>query len=312
MLFLICGKDQYRARQKLKELIEKHSAGSTGSLLDLFFQKTSINDLKKEIENRSLFGGKKLIVLVNALEDKDFQTGIMNQKNTILKDKNNIIIFFEERDFSKNEKIFSFFKEQGDIFNFLPLTPEQNKEWIKKRFFSLGFSINPETINALEDHVGNDLWHMSLEIKKLCAYRMKDKKINKEDIESLVAPKIEVAIFKTIDAIANKDKKKALLLIQKHLEKGESPFYILSMIVFQFRNLLVVKEMEDSGLSLSDIILKMKKTHPFVVKKSYVQGKVFTFLRLKEIYLKIFKIDLAAKTGKIKPELALELLVADI
>ena len=50
----------------------------------------------------------------------------------------------------------------------------------------------------------------------------------------MVRPKIETAIFETIDTLAQRNKKKALRLLQDHLDKGDSPFYLLKMINFQY------------------------------------------------------------------------------
>jgi len=122
----------------------------------------------------------------------------------------------------------------------------------------------------------------------------------------LVKPKIDFDIFKTIDAIAARQKKTALRLLNKHLKIGESPIYILSMINYQFRNLLILKEGED----ISEL-QKETGLSPFQIKKANWQASQFTLERLKKLYRKIFQIDLGIKTGQIEPEEGLELLVLD-
>ena len=86
---------------------------------------------------------------------------------------------------------------------------------------------------------------------------------------------------------------------------------MLSMIQYQFRNLLVIKDLIKEKISYADI-LKISKLHPFVVKKSYVQAQKFSTEELKEIYQKFFQADLAAKTGKTDPVLILEMLVGEL
>ena len=99
----------------------------------------------------------------------------------------------------------------------------------------------------------------------------------------------------------SKNKKQALDLFHKHLDNGDNSLYLFSMIAYQFRNLLIIKEnSKKSGL------------HPFVVQKSIYLCRQFTMDQLKKIYQKIFQIDLDIKTGKIEPELALDLLLAEI
>jgi len=165
-------------------------------------------------------------------------------------------------------------------------------------------------LEKLIEYIGNDLWQMSNEIKKLASFK-NNKTLRIEDIELLVRSKIETDIFKTIDAIAEKNKKQALNLFHKHLEKGDSPLYLLSMINYQFRNLLIVKDLIEKHKPY-DVILKKSGLHPFVVKKSYYQSQRFTFQELKKIFQKIFKADLDIKTGRIQPEIALDLLIAEI
>ena len=52
--------------------------------------------------------------------------------------------------------------------------------------------------------------------------------------------------------------------------------------------------------------------HPYVIQKSTQQTRKFNFEELKKIYQKIFQVDLDIKTGKIEPETAIDLLIAEI
>ena len=151
---------------------------------------------------------------------------------------------------------------------------------------------------------------MANEIKKLVSYKKKGK-IEVADIKLLVRPKIETDIFKTIDALAEKKKNLALNLIHNHLEKGDTPLYLLAMINFQFRNLLEVKDLIEKNIPYYQII-NQSNLHPFIVKKSFQQAKRFTLPQLKKIYQKIFQVDLNIKTGKLDPQTALDLLIAEI
>ena len=95
------------------------------------------------------------------------------------------------------------------------------------------------------------------------------------------------------------------------MEKGDNPLYLLSMINYQFKNLLIVKDLMGKQRPYY-FIQKITRLHPFVVKKSYQQAGKFTFSELKKIYWKIFQADLDIKTGKINPETALDLLITGI
>jgi DNA polymerase-3 subunit delta len=150
------------------------------------------------------------------------------------------------------------------------------------------------------------LFEFSHSKNKLSCYKVGGT-VNKEDVEKLVRPNTENEIFKTIEAIASKNKKLALSLMHKHLENGDNALYLLSMIAYQFRNLLIIKELSAQGGQA-----KNSGLHPFVVQKSSYLCNQFTIEHLKKIYQKIFQVDSDIKTGKIEPELALDLLLSEI
>ncbi len=311
MIFFLYGPDTYRSRQKLKEIIENykkiHKSGLNFQYLDS--GKLDYQDFKNEFQSVSMFDEKKLLVLENVSQNKDFQDKFLENIKKF-SGSENIIVFYEERGIS-DDKFFTSLKKIAKSQEFNYLEGQKLTNWIKKEFSNHQTIINEKGIGALINFVGNDLWQLSNEIQKLVAYKKKEKKIGEEEINLLVSPKIENDIFKTIDAIMSKNKKQALSLINKHLEKGDDPLYLLSMINFQFRNILIVKDLIEKNKPYY-AILKQSGLHPFVVKKSYQQAEKFTIQQLKKIYQKIFQVDISIKTGKIMPDAALNMLVAEL
>jgi len=307
MIIFLYGKDTYRMKEKLKEVIERHKKIHKSGLNLNYFN--DFTDLKDGIRQTSMFKEKKLAVVTNLFASSDFKEEFFKNKKEFL-DSEDIILIYEEKDFNKNNSLFKFLKKNAKCQEFKFFTGQKLKDWIKKEFDRYKTKIDPEVLEKLIEYVGNDLWQMSNEIRKLASFR-NNETVKAEDIKLLVKSKVETDIFKTIDAIADKNKKQALNLLHKHLEKGDSPLYLLSMINYQFRNLLIVKDLIEKHKPYN-IILKRSGLHPFVVKKSYYQSQKFTFQELKRIFQKIFKKDLDIKTGRIRPEIALDSLIAEI
>ena len=390
MIIFLYGQDTYRSRQKLNEIIEQYKKIHKSGLSLIYLDAENLEKAKRSpsfssspsfsraiakgeeesllsspslressvfenfrdaIQQTSMFGEKKLIVLSNIFANQDFKEKFFKNYKNFFKlkpnakielDAEDIILFYEENKILEKDKFLNFLKTKTKTQNFEPLEGEKLKNWVRQELSKFKTEINPEALNKLINFVGNDLWQMSNEIKKLASFK-KDKKgkedksssspaqaiaqskrkdlsfrpfaatreINVEDVELLIKPKIETAIFKTIDAIAQKNKKQALLLIHKHLEKGDNPLYLLSMINFQFRNLLIIKDLIERHSPYYSIS-KMTGLHPFIVKKSHQQADKFTLQELKKIYRRIFEVDLAIKTGKIGSETALDLLITEI
>lgn len=311
MIIFLFGQDIYRLQEKLKEITEHykkvHKSGL--NLIQIDAKKTTVRDFIDILKITPMFAETKLIILKNVFSSANFQEEFLKEAKGLMKLKD-VIIVFEEDNLDERNKLFQFLKKEAKSQEFKPIDGQKLKDWVEKEFKKYNTSVEPVIIQTLINFVGNDLWQMANEIKKLVSFR-DGKKIKTEDINLLVRPKIENDIFKTIDAIAQKNKKQALGLLQKHLEEGDHPLYLLSMINFQFRNLLIVKDLIEKH-NPYNVIIKKSRLHPFVVKKSYFQAQKFTLEELKKIYQKIFDTDLKIKTGQIEPEMALELLVAGI
>ena len=319
MILFLYGPDTYRSRQKLNEIIEHYKKIHKSGLNLKFFEGEELNfeDFKDEFQQTSMFKEKKLVVLTNFFSNLVFKERFLKEGKNFVNSAD-IILFYEKNPIPEKDSLFHFLIKNAKSQEFKLLAGQKLKNWVKKEFLNFGIEIKEEALEKLISFVGNDLWQMSNEIKKLVAYRTGHNQvttvtkvcpeIKREDVELLVKPKIETDIFQTIDAIAARNKKRALKFIKAHLEKGDSPFYLFSMINFQFRNLLIIKDLIERNLSP----YSLSHLHPYVIKKSIPLLEKFSFSELKKIYQKIFQLDLDVKTGKIEPEMALDLLITEL
>jgi len=313
MIYFIYGEDSYSAKSKLEEIVlgykEKHKSGL--SLIYIDADKKKFKDFYSELKITSMFAEKKLIILKNAFEDNKFQEDFLENIEN-LEETQDIVVIYEDGSPDKRGKFFKALQKNIKCQEFNYMQPAMLKKWVAHEFDlqSGKAKINTDALDLLISFVGSDLWKMANEIKKLSSYKA-GSIVEKKDIELLVKPNVENDIFKTIDALASKNKKLALSLFHKYFDDGEAPLYLLSMIAYQFRNLLVIKELQEANTPYG-LIAKKSGLHPFVVQKSYYLCNQFSFLQLKKIYQKIFQVDSDIKTGKIEAETALDLLVSEI
>jgi len=131
-------------------------------------------------------------------------------------------------------------------------------------------------------------------------------------VKSLVADTSEAQIFSFVDAVSERNLKNAMRELAR-LRKKEHPLYILKMITYGFRNLLLVSDyLRDTGDYNQFNASRDLKLHPFVVKKTFAAVKNFTFQELKGIYGLLLKNDIAMKSGQIDPDLSLDILVTKL
>ncbi len=313
MTILLYGQDSFRSRLKLKEIINQYQKvrhrGLNLFLID--FKENQFSYFKERIETISIFADKRLIVLSNLLSDQRLSQEVLNYlKDNNQKHQDDILVFFENDKFNLSNPLFVFLKKTAKIQEFKLLSGKSLSFWIEKEVRALKGEINPLASKRLAEIFGNDLWFLTNEIKKLITLKDR-KKIEIQDVELLIGIADKTNIFKTIDAIASLNKKLALKLLSHHLESGDSPIYLLTMIHYQFRNILIIKDLVQKNISWP-IVLKESGLKGFVAKKCYSLANRFSFSRLKTIYLKLLAADLKIKTGKMSPRQGLELLVSQI
>jgi DNA polymerase-3 subunit delta len=299
MIILLYGEDTYREKKKANEIMEEHKQKHKSGLNLRYLEGkvTSFDDLRNEMLGISMFKEKKLIVVLDPFSNNKLKEDLI-EKGEAFVSSDNVLLLVEQSKVLKKDKLLTFLEKNGKIQEFELLTGVKLKNWIKKEVEEKGGSINEATLDKLIEYVGSDLWRLENEIVKLVNY---SKDISAKSIDLLVRPNYEVNIFDTIDAIAVKDKKKAINLIKNHIEKGESAIYILAMIASQIRNILSVK----SGGQPAGM-------HPFVFRKSSSQARNFSLEELKDIYARITELDSEIKVGKVGQEAALEILISEI
>ena len=310
MIILLYGEDTFRLRQKLIEVIEEYKAKHKTGLNLARFEENNLDfdKIKEKIESVSMFDEKKLIILENALKNKIFSEEFLKyiKKNKIKDDQSIIVVIYQEGKLTRPS-----LPRQVSMFEEFKLLSDNDLiNWLKKQMSENKANISQGALRKLVTYIGSDLWQLNNELNKLMSYKV-GQSINEDDIDLLVKSKIDTDIFKTLDALAKRDKKTAFRLLHEHLEQGENEIYLFSMFVYQIRVLLKLKDLIEKGTPFYNLP-KLSGLHPFVVKKSSEQLKNFGFEQLKGIYKYLLKIELGLKKGRLDGSAALDLLVAEI
>lgn len=112
-----------------------------------------------------------------------------------------------------------------------------------------------------------------------------------------------------VDAAAQRNPGKALSLFNALL-RDQPVQYIFSMVVRQFRLLIIAKEIIREGGDDKTIAAEAN-LHPFVARKLAEQAPRFSMDELETIYCRLDRMDEQSKTGNATLEVMLEALIAD-
>ena len=182
------------------------------------------------------------------------------------------------------------------------------ESWITKRAKSIGVSISPDAVALLANFIGNQLRLLANELDKLATYVGSEGIIHVDDVHKLSAQVQEARIFDFTDALAQRNRKKALDILHDLLADGEPPLKLISTITTQVRSLVLVKELSQKGMRAAQIASTIGMA-PFVADKALRQVGKFTPAQLEGAYRQLLATDAALKRSRLAPEMALDLLV---
>ncbi|MBC8171132.1 MAG: DNA polymerase III subunit delta [Anaerolineae bacterium] len=191
--------------------------------------------------------------------------------------------------------------------------PKDLTQWIIQRAKNeYQVEIMPRAAAGLAAVITDDLRRADNELYKLVTYITPGQPITEEDVVALTPYVAEANIFKMVDALVDGNGQQAMSLLHRLLQdKDNDPFSLFGMIIRQFRLLLLAKEHLVTGGGTQNLAAAIK-VQSFVAQNLARQSRAFQLAQLEQIYRTLQEYDLSMKTGKIKPDLALDLLVAGL
>ncbi len=274
MIIFLYGPDGYGIRKEVASIEEKYKKKHPNSV-DLFNFDLSGSDaeqINEAIKTVSFFNDVKLITIKNCFAQKNNCDHICRliEAYSLIDDKSIVLLFVEtlpEKSLkAKDSRLFVLLSNKNNLIrDFEKLDGIKLEAWVKREFALRNCAISSASARHLIQSAGADTHRLIEEINKLSNYKLRGE-IEVEDINNLVTKDIDLNIFNLLDAISSKNKVTALELLYKELETGRDPYYLLTMIVYQLRNMLIVNDMAQRNLN-SQLIAQKTKLHPFVVRK---------------------------------------------
>jgi DNA polymerase-3 subunit delta len=186
------------------------------------------------------------------------------------------------------------------------------EQWLSERARRLETEIEMPAASLLREYTGENTVLADQELRKLAAYVDGGRPITRADVERLTPFHSESNVFTMVECVANRDGSRALRLMRLLLEE-EDARYVFSMIVRQFRLLLLARAALDQGLPPRQVLTESPHRLPaFAADKVAHQALGFSAEKLSDIYRELASLDLASKTGRIELEVGLEILVASL
>ena len=153
-----------------------------------------------------------------------------------------------ETEVDKRGKVYKAIKNTGRVVEFKRQDERTLARWVLGILKKEGKNITEETMHAFLGRTGSDMENIERELEKLLCYTLGREVITTKDVEEICTEQTENRIFEMIQAITEKNQKKALNLYADLLEMKEPPMRILFLIARQFNQLLQLKSLSAQGM----------------------------------------------------------------
>ncbi len=121
--------------------------------------------------------------------------------------------------------------------------------WLAGRVKARGRQMHPDAAALLAEAIGRDLSALDAAVERLCLFVEGDAPIEASHVEQTVAHTRARTVWELVDAVAERDAARALARAHALLDQGERALGLLSLVVRQFRQLLIGRGALSNGAS---------------------------------------------------------------
>jgi len=213
-------------------------------------------------------------------------------------------------------KIGKLLKAQPGAIEFAALSEAELYDWTRKEFQKNGAEIDVATLRELVSRIGPDLHRMTNEVKKLATAALPGGRVTVDLVDALIANVREVDHFALTDAIVAGRYGPAIRLLEKALDDGAEPLQLLGLLGYNYRRLLMVKDLMERGVDRREVAnvvkLRYNDQEPFLAAARRVELK-----KLQHAIKKLAQTDVAIKTslggsGPAGARMQIEMLVCEL
>lgn len=219
-------------------------------------------------------------------------------------------IIFVEKEVDKRNRLYKWIDKNGYASEMNTPDEKMLMTWVKGLCKAEGKQMADEAIYYLVEHMGMDMLLLKNEIDKLFGYVGSREQIVVQDVREVCVGQASDKMFEMLDAIGNKDQKRALLLYRDLLALREPAMRILYMLTRHYHILMQISVLAGEGKDPKKIA-SLCGIPPFSVKKYMAQTRQYSYGQCKNMLEKCQQTDQGIKTGTVSDVVGVELLIVE-
>ena len=305
-VYILYGEEAY-LRNQYKEKLKNALLGEGDSMNFHYFEGKDVRsgEVIDLAETMPFLAERRVIILENS---GLFAHGGEELAEYLSAPSETAYFVFVEPTVDKRSKLYKAATAKGRAIEFGAQEEAVLKRWILGFLKKENKSITERDLNLFLDKTGSDMENIRGELEKLLCYCLNRDVIMAQDIEEVCTKQVSSQIFDMINAVAERNQKKAMELYYDLLTLKEPPMRIMFLIARQFNLLLQVKELRNKGLDANAIGTKVGLAG-FIAKKYVTQASKFKDDDLRRALADCVESEEAVKTGRMNDVMSVELLI---
>lgn len=167
-------------------------------------------------------------------------------------EEHTIVVFIAD-ELNKNRKLGRLLRTKAAAVEFEMLSEPKLLTWAAERFEKYETEVETVALRHLITLVGPDLSRLENEIAKLATAALPERKVDVPLIDRLVSRSRETTNFELIEHLIAGRHEHALDTLKRILDDGAEPVALIGLLAYNFRQLLIAKEMLASGAGPGDV-----------------------------------------------------------
>jgi DNA polymerase-3 subunit delta len=302
MTLFFYGPNSYALSRQVRQMVAAYVAksGSDWGVERIEAAGATQQRLAAALQAAPFLASSRLVIVEGLLSNKS----VLEQAAKLMAGvPKSTVVVFVEREPDQRSRAYKALLKADKVVKFELLSAPKLMAWVRAEVERQGGEIEPAAARELVAATGEDQWRLAEEITKLVNY---EPKVQVAAVKELVEPSLERSIFDLVEAMSSGNLASALAGYRGLLEQRISEMYMLTMIQWQLRNLLLAKTSPD--ISPSELAARAGLSPYVAGKVAAAQSKLKEAI-LEQAFAEAVDCEYDIKTGRVRAEAAVERLV---
>ena len=317
-VYLFYGEEEYLKRRYLEQIREKVLGEEGTQSFGYVKIEGDLMQFSAELDGLALFGDERLI----ELWDVDFAKVNGDQLTALCEilsqAEDTVVIYTHPDEFpvgtaKKPSAQLAALSKCCCAVDFERQKPAALASWLNRHATAQGCFLEPHLCKKMIDYCSADMFVLAGEVEKICSYVLAHgrNRVEEADILAVASPNSVYGAFDFANALLDRDKAKAFILLSDMIRRKEKPTDILGTVSRMMSDLLMIRALRDAGMTPGEMASKLKM-HEYVLSLRLQSAMKRSMESLEHTAMLCREADRKIKSTRLDSYRVIELLILEL